>query len=88
MTASLGIAAVFIYGITGFYFLDRKHFLMDFNLWQSVRYTFQNMFLFGSNGIIPYDSFAKEYYFVDESLLSRLSARRAFSVSGFKLRAV
>lgn len=63
LAASLGIATVFVYGVTGFYFLDRKHFQIDFNLWQSVKYTFQNLLLFGNGEILPKDSFGKDFLY-------------------------
>jgi phosphatidylglycerol lysyltransferase len=60
-TAFLSIAAVLLYGITGFYFLDKKHFQIDFNIVQSIRYTLQNYFLIGSKDLLPADSFAREF---------------------------
>jgi phosphatidylglycerol lysyltransferase len=60
-TALLSIAAVLLFGVVGFYFLDGKHFQIDFNLIQSVRYTIQNYFLIGSNDLVPYDSFARDF---------------------------
>ena len=60
-TSLLLTLAVFIYGIIGFYFLDKKHFNIDFNWLQSMRYTFQNYFLIGSDDLIPADPFAKHF---------------------------
>ena len=60
-TAILSIAAVLLYGIVGFYFLDKKHFQIDFNIFQSFRYTLQNFFLIGSTDLVPYDAFAKDF---------------------------
>jgi phosphatidylglycerol lysyltransferase len=54
-------AAVLTYGIVGFYFLDKKHFNIDFNLGQSIRFTLQNYFLVGSTELIPNGSFAKHF---------------------------
>ena len=56
-------AAVLLYGIIGFYFLDKKHFNIDFNIFQSVRFTLQNYFLIGSNELIPADPFAKHFLY-------------------------
>jgi phosphatidylglycerol lysyltransferase len=53
--------AVLTYGIIGFYFLDQKHFGIDFNLLQSIRYTLQNYFLIGSSDLIPTSAFAKHF---------------------------
>jgi phosphatidylglycerol lysyltransferase len=60
-TSLLGIGAVILFGVVGFYFLDKKHFEIDFNLFQSIRYTLQNYFLIGSSDLIPYDSFARDF---------------------------
>lgn len=61
MTAFLSFAAVLLYGTIGFYFLDKKHFNIDFNIWQSIRYTFQNYFLVGSADLIPASRFARNF---------------------------
>ncbi|HAH26128.1 MAG TPA: lysylphosphatidylglycerol synthetase family protein [Prolixibacteraceae bacterium] len=61
LTALLSIAAVLIYGTIGFYFLDKRHFNIDFNIWQSIRYTFQNYFLVGSADLVPSSRFAKNF---------------------------
>lgn len=60
-TALLSIAAVLVYGIIGFYFLDKKHFGIDFGFMQSVRYTLQNYFLIGSEDLYPAGSFADHF---------------------------
>jgi phosphatidylglycerol lysyltransferase len=57
-TALFSIAAVLVYGTIGFYLLDKKHFSIDFNLMQSIRYTLQNYFLIGSSELIPNNTFA------------------------------
>lgn len=62
-TALLTMAAVIAYGIIGFYFLDKKHFQIDFNVWQSVRYTLQNFFPVTRTGLVPEDSFAKDFLY-------------------------
>lgn len=61
MTALFSIVAVLIYGTIGFYFLDKKHFNIDFNLLQSIRYTIQNYFLVGSADLVPASRFAKDF---------------------------
>ncbi len=60
-TALASMAAVLIYGIIGFYLLDKKHFDIDFDRWQSIRYTVQNFFLLGSHDLIPRDEFARHF---------------------------
>ena len=62
-TALLSIAAVMIYGTVGFYYLDKKHFQIDFNIIQSFYYTLQNYFLIGSRDLIPTDSFARDFLY-------------------------
>ncbi len=60
-TAILSIIAVILYSVIGFYFLDKKHFDIDFGLWQSIRYAVQNYFLVGSSDLIPLDGFASKF---------------------------
>jgi len=60
-TALLTAAATIIYGIVGFYFLDKKHFNIDFNIWQSVRFTVENYFLIDSGNLNPLSKFGKEF---------------------------
>jgi len=63
-TALLSISAVILYGILGFYFLDKKHFQIDFNIFQSFRYTLQNFFLTGSSDLVPNDAFARDFIYL------------------------
>ncbi len=63
-TAMLSMAAVMLYGVVGFYFLDKKHFQIDFNIYQSFWYTIQNFFLIGSNDLIPHDAFARDFIYL------------------------
>lgn len=60
-TSVLSTIAVIIYGTIGFYFLDKKHFGIDFSTLQSIRYTLQNYFLVGSSNLIPLDNFANNF---------------------------
>lgn len=60
-TALLSIAAVLIYGIIGFYFLDKKHFQIDFGWIQSINYTLQNYFLIGSSDLVVVDGFGRKF---------------------------
>lgn len=62
-TSLFSIAAVLMYGTIGFYFLDKKHFQIDFNILQSFTYTLQNYFLIGSGDLIPHDSFARDFLY-------------------------
>jgi phosphatidylglycerol lysyltransferase len=63
-TALLSMAAVMLYGVVGFYFLDKKHFQIDFNIIQSIQYTLQNFFLIGSRDLVPFDSFARDFIYL------------------------
>ncbi len=53
-------ALVFIlaYGITGFYYLDPKHFGIDFSLTDSIKYLFSALFLFNDSVLQPHTKFA------------------------------
>lgn len=60
-TSIYSIAIILLYSIVGFYFIDKKHFNIDFNIFQSVIYTLQNYFLVGSSNLVPADQFAKHF---------------------------
>ncbi len=62
-TSVLFTVVVLLYGVIGFYFLDKKHFNDDFSLLQSIRFTIQNYFLIGSSDINPADSFARHFLY-------------------------
>jgi phosphatidylglycerol lysyltransferase len=59
--ALITIGAVMIYGITGFYFLDKNYFNMDFSFQESVKYALQNFFLFQSDTLNPTGRFAQNF---------------------------
>ena len=67
-TGLISVAAVMIYGVVGFYFLDVKHFNIDFSLVQSIEYTLANFFLVGSPDLVPSGHFA--IYFIDSIQIS------------------
>jgi phosphatidylglycerol lysyltransferase len=69
-TALISMVAVLIYGIIGFYFLDIRHFNINFSLLQSIKYTLANFFLIGSPDLIPTGQFAT--YFIDSLQISGL----------------
>lgn len=62
-TSLLLTGAVLTYGIVGFYFLDKKHFNIDFSFFQSVKFTIQNYFLIDSGELVPHDSFARSFLY-------------------------
>lgn len=67
-TALISVAAVMVYGVIGFYFLDVKHFNINFSLFQSIGYTLTNFFLIGSPDLIPYTHFSR--YFISSIQMS------------------
>lgn len=60
-TSILTALATLVYGIVGFYFLDKRHFNVDFNVWQSVVYTIQNYFMISSDSLVPVSKFASKF---------------------------
>lgn len=71
-SAILSVVAVLVYGTIGFYFLDKKHFDIDFNLWQSISYTIKNFVLIGSTDLKPASHFAK-YFIISINISGLLS---------------
>lgn len=61
--ALFSIAAILVYGVIGFYLLDKKHFNVDFNLAQSIQNTLAHYFLIGSNAYFPRDAFARDFMY-------------------------
>lgn len=55
------ISGVLVFGVVGFYFLDRRDFNIDFTLRQSVANTLKVFFLFGQDGLVAHTHFAKEF---------------------------
>ena len=60
-SAVLSMMAVVIYGTIGFYFLDKRHFGIEFNLWQSIISTLRNFVLLGNDGLVPMTRFSKDF---------------------------
>lgn len=60
-SALLAMLTVLAYGTIGFYFLDKKHFGVDFSTLESIRYTIRNFFLLGNPGLTVHSRFAKEF---------------------------
>jgi len=55
------VGGVLIFGIVGFYFLDRRDFNIDFTFRESVTNTLKVFFLFGQDGLVAHTHFAKEF---------------------------
>jgi phosphatidylglycerol lysyltransferase len=62
-TTLLSVIAVVLYGTIGFYFLDARHFNVDFSFLQGVRYTLENFVLVGNDDLIAQDSFAQGFLY-------------------------
>lgn len=65
-------AAVTIYGVVGFYFLDKKQFGIAFSLTASINNTLSNFILLNPQGLVPHTRFA--YLFLDSINLFGVSA--------------
>jgi phosphatidylglycerol lysyltransferase len=63
MVLIYSIAAVMLYGITGFYFMDKHHFGVEFQLWTSVKLIFRMFFLFNDSGITPLTAFGQNFLY-------------------------
>ncbi len=57
------VSAVFLYGIIGFYFIDQRHFGINFRFWSSVKIIFKLFFLFDDSGLTPMTHFGKNFLF-------------------------
>jgi len=71
-TALISMAAVIIFGVIGFYFLDIRYFNIDFSLAQSIKYTLLNFFLVGSPDLVHGSKFTR--YFIDTIQISGFSS--------------
>lgn len=60
-TALIILVGVLIYGIIGFYFLDKRHFNIDFSLIQSIKHTFLNFILFDVDDLKPLTHFGAAF---------------------------
>ncbi|MEO5499889.1 MAG: phosphatidylglycerol lysyltransferase domain-containing protein, partial [Ginsengibacter sp.] len=60
--------SVMIFGFIGFYFIDKKHFGIDFNGEQSLLYTVQIFFLGGNDSLHPLTPFGHQFILIVHSL--------------------
>ncbi len=60
-TAALSFAAVLIFGFTSFYFIDKKHFDIDFNWQQSLLHTARSFLLVEDDSLKPVTRFGHEF---------------------------
>jgi phosphatidylglycerol lysyltransferase len=59
----ISMSAILIYGITGFYFLDVRHFGIDFTLTQAILLTLKYFFLMGSAELHPTNTLATNFLY-------------------------
>lgn len=52
-----GLGAILLYGILGFYFIDKHHFGIDFHFSNSVKIVFKLFFLLNDSGLTPQTRF-------------------------------
>lgn len=57
------VIALLVFGITGFYFIEKRHFGFDFELWTSVKTIFRLFFLFDDVGLEPKTKFARNFIY-------------------------
>ncbi|RYZ49929.1 MAG: lysylphosphatidylglycerol synthetase family protein, partial [Sphingobacteriales bacterium] len=60
-TAVLSLTAVLAAGFISFYFIDKKHFGIDFTWEQSLQHTFRMFFLLQDDGLRPLTRFGHEF---------------------------
>ena len=60
-TSLLLASATLIYGVAGFFYLNKIDMNADFNLWQSMQLTLQNYFFIGSPDFPHASNFAKNF---------------------------
>lgn len=60
-TALFSLAAVLIAGFISFYFIDKKHFGIDFTWQQSLEHTFRMFFLLQDDELAPVTRFGHEF---------------------------
>ncbi|SHM01536.1 phosphatidylglycerol lysyltransferase [Chitinophaga jiangningensis] len=61
VTAIATFGVVLLFGSVGFYFLNVKHFGIDFTWLQSLRHAFHGFMLLDDDGLVPVTRFGKEF---------------------------
>ncbi|MEO6069571.1 MAG: phosphatidylglycerol lysyltransferase domain-containing protein [Chitinophagaceae bacterium] len=64
----LVFAACLSFGLIGFYFLQKRHFGIDFSFYQSVQFTLQNFLLLHNDDLNPKTTFATEFILLLQTL--------------------
>lgn len=57
------VIALLAFGATGFYFIEKRHFGIDFGLWRAVETIFRLFFLFDDSGLEPKTVFAQNFIY-------------------------
>ncbi|ASU32636.1 phosphatidylglycerol lysyltransferase domain-containing protein [Mucilaginibacter xinganensis] len=60
-SAILICGGILIYGVTGFYFLDKRHFGIDFHFIDSIKQTLYNFVLLDVKDLVPQTKFASVF---------------------------
>lgn len=63
-TAVISIAAVLVFGFISFYFIDKKHFGIDFTWRQSILYTLNSFLLVTDSSLHPITRFGEEFILI------------------------
>ena len=57
------VVALLAFGTIGFYFIEKRHFGIDFELWASIKTIFRLFFLFDDSGLVPRTVFAQNFIY-------------------------
>ncbi len=57
------VFALLLFGVFSFYFLDKRHFGIDFELWFSIKTVLRLFFLFDDSGLRPRTAFAQDFLY-------------------------
>lgn len=57
------VLAVFVYGVMGLYYIDKRHFGMDFHFWVATKVVFKLFFLFDDSTLNPLTPFGRYFLY-------------------------
>lgn len=60
---SYSVLSLLVFGVISFYFIDKRHFGIDFEFWASIKTIFRLFFLFDSIGLEPKTVFARNFLY-------------------------
>ena len=58
-------AAVILFNFLSFYFIDKRHFGIDFTWTESLYYTIHSFLLFQNNGLVAQTGFARDFEYIN-----------------------